>query len=124
MTKIRVNGKIINIDSVTVRQACREALALEPSAKYAEVLSKTKQVLTRFTRAEAGKLTMQPAVSGSEVNFRDRRQDVTIHCDGEVHARQIAHALAAGAISFAVRSHREVHPMTRICESLTPRSKR
>ena len=102
--KIRVNGKVVNIEAITARLACRDALALEPDAKYAEVLNAQKQVLARFSRKEAGALTMMPTQDGCYVAFEDRYQQIKILCQTEAHARELCRALTAGALRFTSKA--------------------
>lgn len=104
LIRVRVNGRIISVDCALARQAAREALAQEPSAYVAEVLGKNKEVLARFTRAEAGVLTVNPIVDGFDVSFDDRYQRITLHCINAQHAAQVARAIASGVRKFSSKA--------------------
>lgn len=104
-----INGKVVNITAITVRQGAIEALSLEPSAEFVSVLGdKGKRALAKFKRAEllGPQPTMASAVvhNGTEVSFGDKYQRITLECSDQLHARMIAEALARGLVKFSSKA--------------------
>lgn len=107
--RILVKDKVVNIDAITARQACVEALSLEPAAKSVSILDNKggRHALARFTRQElSGKAAqrLKPFVEGHAVTFCDSYQAVTLHCNSAEGAAMVARMIAAHAVKFSSKA--------------------
>lgn len=109
--RLLVNGKVVSIEAITARQACIEALQLEPTAKCVSILGKSgKRALAKFTREELladrkmTKLTGGVVHEFTKVTFGDKYQRITLECRDDATAAQLAHAVAAGVISITSKA--------------------
>jgi hypothetical protein len=96
-----VSSKVVVVDAMTARQACAEALATEPAAKFASVLDGKggRHALARFSREELKQETLTPQVEGCAVTIAGV---AVLNCLSGQHAAQVARAIACGAVSISI----------------------
>lgn len=105
--RILVAGKVFNIDAMTARQACAEAIKQEQQASggapasCASVLDGKggRHALARFMREELEQETLTPQVDGLKVTIAGV---AVLNCLSEQHAAQVARAIACGAVSISI----------------------